>query len=586
MTQVLSLVVAIILPRKPDNIPLGLLRTPGGHLKYQFKLTDSGRRVKKHHNNPDDQDVVRSRRFIAVLATVIISLVAIAKPVPAWADDNAVVGSAFVPGQSGYWLVTAKGDVRNHEGAADYGDLNGSPLNKPIVGMAATPSGRGYWLVATDGGIFAFGDAGFFGSTGGIALNKPVVGMSSTPSGRGYWLVASDGGIFAYGDAAFYGSTGAIKLNKPVVGMSSTPSGLGYWLVSTDGGIFAYGDAAFYGSTGSLNLNKPVVGMATSSTGRGYWLAASDGGVFAFGDAAFRGSGAGSVKGAIATFVPETSGGYVIVDSIGSVLRFPGSSSAVAENTANAPVFTTIPTIELSPTNPNTNDLPGWKYIFGDSFETNAASGQFLNKYQNWGAYDTGWQDTSRRGMYDTNQLSVQNGVMNIAMGTGADGKPRTSVPFPLINGRNSADEINQLYGRYEVRFRADAIQGYKTAFLLWPKSEVWPRDGEIDFPEGAVNGNIEGYVHRQGASHGGDQAWFHTNTGYTTWHTATIEWSPNLVRLMLDGNVIGQTNTRVPNTPMHWVLQTETCLDGCAIPANASGNVQIDYVKVWKYQP
>jgi hypothetical protein len=235
---------------------------------------------------------------------------------------------------------------------------------------------------------------------------------------------------------------------------------------------------------------------------------------------------------------------------------------------------------------PVTNDLTGWKYIFGDSFDTNAAEGSFLSTYKNWGAYDTGWPDTSRRGMYDTNILSASNGLMNIRLHTGADGKPRAAVPFPLINGRNAADQTNQLYGRYEVRFRADEIDGYKTAFLLWPKSEVWPRDGEIDFAEGALNGTIDGFVHHQGGKSGGDQAGFSTSARYSPWHTAIIEWAPTYVSFILDGQVIGKTTTRVPNTPMHWALQTETCLDDCAIPANVSGNVQFDYVKVWKYDP
>lgn len=232
------------------------------------------------------------------------------------------------------------------------------------------------------------------------------------------------------------------------------------------------------------------------------------------------------------------------------------------------------------------SDLPGWKYIFGDSFDTNAASGQFLSKYQNWDAYKTGWPDTSKRGMYDTNQLSVQNGALNIGMSTGSDGKPRTAVPMPLINGRNASDKVNQTYGRYEVRFRSDAIEGYKTAFLLWPESEVWPRDGEIDFPEGNVNSTIAAFAHRQNGTSGGDQDVFSTKSTYTSWHTATIEWSPKVLRFLLDGKVVGETKERIPNTPMRWVLQTETCLDGCDIPADAAGKVQIDHVKVWKYQP
>lgn len=231
-----------------------------------------------------------------------------------------------------------------------------------------------------------------------------------------------------------------------------------------------------------------------------------------------------------------------------------------------------------------TNDLNGWKYIFGDSFDRNAPAGSFLSTYDNWAAYDTGWSDTSRRGTYDNDIISTSNGLMNIHLHTGADGKPRAAVPIPLINGRGADDETNQLYGRYEVRFRSDEIAGYKTAFLLWPKSEVWPRDGEIDFPEGNLNDTIGGYVHRQGATSGGDQAGFSTSARYSSWHTAVMEWTPTSVKLILDDQVVGNTTTRVPNTPMHWALQSETCLDGCDIPANASGDLQIDYVKVWKY--
>ena len=62
---------------------------------------------------------------------------------------------------------------------------------------------------------------------------------------------------------------------------------------------------------------------------------------------------------------------------------------------------------------------------------------------------------------------------------------------------------------------------GYKTAWLLWPRSEVWPRDGEIDFPEGDLDSTIHGFVHRQGATSGSDQYAVSTSATYTSWHTA-----------------------------------------------------------------
>ena len=209
-------------------------------------------------------------------------------------ESSPVVVTMSGEGGIGYYQVDAQGRVANFGDAGSFGDLSGTPLNKPIVGIAPTGDDGGYWLVATDGGVFNFGDAGFYGSAGSIRLNKPIVGMAATADAGGYWLVASDGGIFTYGDALFYGSTGAIHLNKPIVGMAPTPDGGGYWLVASDGGIFSYGDAGFYGSTGAIHLNQPIVGMAPTPDGGGYWLVASDGGIFSYGDAQFYGS-AGSL---------------------------------------------------------------------------------------------------------------------------------------------------------------------------------------------------------------------------------------------------------------------------------------------------
>jgi hypothetical protein len=66
----------------------------------------------------------------------------------------------------------------------------------------------------------------------------------------------------------------------------------------------------------------------------------------------------------------------------------------------------------------------------------------------------------------------------------------------------------------------------------------------------------------------------------------AVIEWKPNFCRFILDGNIVGTSTSRVPNTPMHWVLQSETELNSTYPAASAVANVQIDYVRVWKYVP
>ena len=228
-------------------------------------------------------------------------------------------------------------------------------------------------------------------------------------------------------------------------------------------------------------------------------------------------------------------------------------------------------------------DIAGWHQVFADNFAENVPLGSFPSAVAStWGnSYQDGWKDTTGGGTYMPSRVvSIANGVMNLHLHT-ENGVHMVAAPVPTIPGA-SGSEGGMLYGRYVMRFRANAVPGYKTAWLLWPDSEVWPQDGEIDFPEGNLNGTIGGFVHHQGATSGADQAAFSTNTTYTGWHTATISWLPSGVTFQLDGRTIGTETNGVPGTPMHLVLQTETSTIGAGPSASAAGNVQIDWISVY----
>ncbi len=226
-------------------------------------------------------------------------------------------------------------------------------------------------------------------------------------------------------------------------------------------------------------------------------------------------------------------------------------------------------------------DLAGWRQVFTDDFTTPVPVGQFPAAVSSkWGVYPDGWKDTSRNGTYSPSRVvSIQNGVLNKYLHT-ADGLARVAAILPKIPGATSSGGLPA--GRFAIRFKSDPIPGYKVAWLLWPDSEVWPRDGEIDFPEGNLDSTISGFMHRQNGTSGGDQDSAHTTARFTSWHTAIIEWTPGRCRFILDGTVILDKTSRVPNTPMHWVIQTETNLDGYVPSPSAAGNVQIDWVAVW----
>jgi beta-glucanase (GH16 family) len=132
---------------------------------------------------------------------------------------------------------------------------------------------------------------------------------------------------------------------------------------------------------------------------------------------------------------------------------------------------------------------------------------------------------------------------------------------------------------------RADAVDGYKVAWLLWPKSGVWPRDGEIDFPEADLNGGtVSAFMHRQNGTCGSDQDHFGSTVTLASWHTYALEWKPNSCDFFIDGKSIGKSTSRVPNTPMRFVCQNETELNSTYPARSAVANVQIDYFKAWRY--
>lgn len=489
------------------------------------------------------RDRARNLRRALVGATVALVVVALSLVGAAPLSANSAtlyVGSANSLNHDGYWMVTAAGSVRESGSAGHFGDMSGGRLNAPVISIASTASGNGYWLVGADGGIFSFGDARFFGSTGAMRLNQPIVGMAATASGNGYWLVARDGGIFTFGDARFFGSTGAMHLNQPIVGMAANSKGDGYWLVAADGGIFTFGSAEFFGSTGALKLNRPIVSMSPTKSDKGYWLAGADGGIFTFGDAVFAGSSPQQDNAAIAV-VADAAGGYSLVRSDGSV-----DSHSLDESVS---------------------ERTGWTLRDQEHFD-----GVALNQ-KRWPLYDG--MAGGGFGRYTPSRVGVSNGSLTIdSVGSSVGGTC-------WCDGGGS-----YTYGKWEIRARMSNSARQWPALLLWPESERWPIDGEIDIAEfeSPVRNGSTFTVH-----YGADNKQIaHTSAGdFTQWHTFGVDWQPGYIKYYLDG-ALQFTVTEpaaIPHTPMHLAIQTNagnSAWLGTPLPGTTS-KLEVDWVKMYR---
>jgi hypothetical protein len=234
----------------------------------------------------------------------------------------AAVGIAADPNtRSGYWVVTAQGNVYNHGGAPWYGSMAGKSLPAPVVGIAATPGRGGYWLVTSKGNVYNFG-AGWHGSTAGKALPAPVTGIAGYKSPRatyaGYWLVTSRGNVYNFGQP-WKGSTAGMTLPAPIVGIATDRSTGGYRLASSRGNVYGFG-SQWRGSLANTTLPSPIVGI--SSGPGGYLLTSTQGNVYNFNTPWYGSTRGRTLPGRIVGIVSNASAGYWLAGSTLKVYPF------------------------------------------------------------------------------------------------------------------------------------------------------------------------------------------------------------------------------------------------------------------------
>ncbi len=245
-----------------------------------------------------------------------------------------------------------------------------------------------------------------------------------------------------------------------------------------------------------------------------------------------------------------------------------------------AAVVGAVGTVVLLPSDDEmpTGDLPGWHQVFTEDFDHDVPLGGFFadpHYDRHWDGYED-LPDTSGEGTYRTNDvLSVQDGVMDMWLRT-EDGVPLAAAPVPTVG----SEWGGHVYGRFEVRFRADPVEGYKMAWLLWPDSDEWA-EGEIDWPEGRLDRGMYAANLQVGQPGQFDLVTDQVAT-FDEWHVATTEWTPEGVTFYLDGEQIGFSDSS-PSTPMHWVLQTETAYG--KPPADSQGHVQVDWVTMYEME-
>jgi len=216
------------------------------------------------------------------------------------------------------------------------------------------------------------------------------------------------------------------------------------------------------------------------------------------------------------------------------------------------------------PTDPG----PQWRQVTKedfDSFRTN-----IWDTYDSAGAFGYGLRRSSAVG--------VKDGLLNITA-TGGN-----------VSG-GMAQKVGQLYGRWEFRARTDKGRGFGSAILLWPDSERFPDDGEIDIMEvpSETRDRAHFIVHFAGPNDSDKVYGSYAEDDFSQWHTFAVDWLPDRLVFFIDGVERFRVTDRniIPKKPMHLCMQFDqgpkkdwiTAPDATTPAAFA---LQVDWVRIY----
>jgi beta-glucanase (GH16 family) len=256
-----------------------------------------------------------------------------------------------------------------------------------------------------------------------------------------------------------------------------------------------------------------------------------------------------------------------------------GGSTASGGCATSAGVDGTTDVSHPSGEAPPTCSPPGYTMLINKDFNS-ASESSGMNMYTGAAVQYNDNVNTYKGGGHTT----IHDGILDMEA-VRPVGAAYATVGWAQLNSAMS----NQVYGKYLIRFRLDAVSKLAIAPLLWPVDNQWPAHGEIDFAEDDI-GNRQIYANTHYAGPNNANYWLMnkapTAANAADWHTWGVEWTPTSLTFTVDGAAWGTVTNidAVPQTKMYLGF-VMNCFNG-ACPEGMDAHWEIDWMTIYSYTP
>ncbi len=227
------------------------------------------------------------------------------------------------------------------------------------------------------------------------------------------------------------------------------------------------------------------------------------------------------------------------------------------------------PTTRTSPASAHvsTGDA-NWTLIYSDDFNGNRLS-------STWDTYNGPY--TGGQSYYSPQEVRVQNGMLRIAI------ERKTTHGKPYTSGGLAAFGLAQTYGKYEVRTMLPLGKGLDPYAILWPKTTA-PNAAQVDIFESPSPTKNQVLFTNHGID-GSSTGLTASGSFATAFHVFTCEWTPGLLRFLVDGVLQGTVTRSVFTRPMWFGLAISSGDALTGLPDSAtSASMEVDWVHIYKY--